>query len=133
MGLFPGGIFVSFLPKGHTHNEMDQLASRLSVALRHKSILTRQQMYKTLEQCISNVRFEQVRLVANTKKYLNPKLNINWTGTKFGRVNQINNHQYLRIWDNPVTQRLECRTRQNCLQEYWSLSHALRHGRSPPA
>ncbi len=33
-GLFPNGIYVSFLPVGHTHNEMDQVASRISIALR---------------------------------------------------------------------------------------------------
>jgi hypothetical protein len=33
-GLFPGGIELGFLFVGHTHNEVDQIASRISIALR---------------------------------------------------------------------------------------------------
>ena len=39
-GLFPGGIEIGFLPVGHTHNEVDQIASRISIALRRRDILT---------------------------------------------------------------------------------------------
>ena len=45
VGLFAGGIFISFLPKGHTHNEMDQCASLISIAVRRKDIHTRQQLH----------------------------------------------------------------------------------------
>jgi hypothetical protein len=39
-GLFPGGVYVSFLPKGHTHNEMDQVAAHHTPTSTHTHTVT---------------------------------------------------------------------------------------------
>jgi len=62
-GLFPGGIFPSFLPKGHTHNEMDQHASRLSVGLRRRDVFTRNEMLGIVKASFRDLQPERVQQV----------------------------------------------------------------------
>ncbi len=124
-GLFPKGIYVSFLPVGHTHNEMDQVASRISIALRRKTICTRGEMYELLKKTVSNLSVERLVLVANTKKWLNPEGNPEWTGTKFYRIHGVSDHRFFRIRQTQ-TDHLELRTRKKCTDEEWSLHHLMR-------
>ena len=124
-GLFPGGIFISFLPKGHTHNEMDQCASRISVAVRRKDIHTREQLYEAIEESCENLRVEQVDRVADTKSFLNPGVNSSghWTAASpWKRVNNVSAHRFFRIAKSAVGV-LELRTKQHCLQDFWSEVH----------
>ena len=55
-GLFPGGVEIGFLPKGHTHNECDQCASRLAIACRHRDIECPSQLYAILRDTSANGR-----------------------------------------------------------------------------
>ena len=51
-------IFVSFLPVGHTHFDADQLASRISVAVRNINITTIQQYIDVLKGCYTSKQGE---------------------------------------------------------------------------
>lgn len=123
-GLFPGGIHISFLPKGHTHNECDQVASRLSIAVRRKSILTRSDLYDVMKKCFKRVELESLDYVADNKKFINPTESVNWTGSPFHMIHHISKHRFFRIKKTKAG--LEMRTRQDCKQEVWSLSHLMR-------
>lgn len=122
-GLFPRGVFVSFLPSGHTHNECDQIGSRLSVAVRKKTIYTREELYALARQCYHNIRIERIRDVADSKKYLNPDGNVAWTNSPFKRCHNINEHQHFKIAMEMGG--LTLRTRNTCKDTHWSLSHFL--------
>ena len=127
VGLFPGGVFISFLPKGHTHNEMDQCASRLSVAVRRKDIHTREQLYQAIEDSCEDLRVEQIDRVADTKRFLNPGVNESghWTTqSPWKRVHNISAHRFFSVRKSAVGV-LELRTKQHCLQDYWSEVHTL--------
>ena len=128
-GLFKGGVFLSFLPKGHTHNECDQIASRLSVAVRRKTILTRAELYVMMKKCFKNVRCEAIDFVADSKKFLNPQENDRWTGSKFQYIHQISKFRFFRI-KLTAANNLEIRTKKSCEDDYWSLHHLMRrvHG-----
>ena len=70
-GLFPGGIEMCFLPKGHTHNEMDQHASRISVGVRKRDVFNRDQLVERVQSAFRGLETERISLVANTKQWLN--------------------------------------------------------------
>ena len=93
-GLFPKGAHISFLPIGHTHNEMDQVASRISVPVRRKDIHSRLDLHKLLRTCYPYVRIVFLTQIADTKGWLNPGLNVNWTNSKFSRVVNVSKHQF---------------------------------------
>ena len=65
--VFPGGIEVGFLPKGHTHNECDQAASRIAVALRHRDVLVPADLMVLLREAYPGARVRLVNSVADTK------------------------------------------------------------------
>jgi hypothetical protein len=135
-GLFPKGVFISFLPKGHTHNEVDQVASRLSVAVRRKNIATRPELYSILKHCFQGVEVVRLTQVADMKSYLNPNGNPNWTQTPFTRVVNINGFRYFKIQLaklNGGTTRLELRTRDSCQQQHWSIAGDMRRKSAEPS
>ena len=53
-------IFVSFLPVGHTHFDADQLASRISVAIKNIDVTTILQYLNLLKSCYTSKQGEQV-------------------------------------------------------------------------
>lgn len=121
-GLFPGGIFVSFLPIGHTHNEMDQCASTISLIVRRQDIFTRQQLYDRIEESCTSLRVQEIDSVADTKSFLNPghKKAGHWTTkSPWKRVHNVSAHRFFRIIKS-ATGEVELRTKQNCLQTWWS-------------
>jgi len=83
-GLFPDGIYLSFLPVGHTHNEVDQVASRISIAVRDRDIHTPEELVKCLREAFDDMDIEVVQHVADTKQFLNPKPK---------KKNQMNNRE----------------------------------------
>ena len=42
-------IYVNFLPVGHTHNDNDQLSSRVAVACRHRDIKSIPEFFSRIE------------------------------------------------------------------------------------
>ena len=96
-GLFPGGIEIGFLPKGHTHNECDQCASRLSVGLRHRDVKCRTQLNKLLDECYAEMDVQWVQDVADTTEYLNPGKMASWTHSRYKRIQNIATYRYFRF------------------------------------
>lgn len=131
-GLFPHGIEISFLPRGHTHNEVDQVASRLSVALRRKDIHTKQQLFDLVRSCYPGIELKQILDVADTKGFLNPKGKESWTGSRWKRMQNIALYQHFEI-TAPVGEP-QLRHKVDSLQQ-WSLPilmlHPTRKGKGP--
>ena len=111
-GLFPGGIEVGFLPMGHTHNEVDQAASRISIALRRRDIHTAAQLMAMLKECFSELDVELVTKVADTKSFLNPGNHKTWKKSRFMRHQHIASYRYFLI-DKGTTGDVHIRTKVN--------------------
>ena len=118
-GLFPLGAHVSFLPRGHTHNEVDQVASRISVQLRGRDITTRKQMEDLVAKACDNLKVVQLHRIANTKELLNPGLSPTWANSPFFHHRGISTSRYFRITLNCAKQ-LEVRTKLTARDEFWS-------------
>ena len=73
-------------------------------------------MYALLKKTVSNLHVERLVLVADTKKWLNPEGNPEWTGTKFYRIHGVSDHRFFRIRQTQ-TDHLELRTRKKCTDE----------------
>jgi hypothetical protein len=76
-------IHVSYLPVGHTHNECDQLGSRLAVGVRWNGINTLEDFLEVLRGCVHpppNV--EVLDSVADVVGMLNPKRSTRWSGSR---------------------------------------------------
>ena len=86
-GLFPGGIYMSFLPVGHTHNEVDAVAAVISIAVRRRDIILPAHLYALLRECFHELDVEIVHKVADTKTFLNPHLvdPKSWTHSRWMR------------------------------------------------
>jgi hypothetical protein len=68
-------IELSFLPVGHTHNECDQIASRISFACRHNDILIRGDLAKIIRDCYTpKPLVTHLHEVADFKRLVNPLL-----------------------------------------------------------
>ena len=68
-------INISFLPVGHTHFCCDQVASRLSVGIKHNTILTQQEFHDLLYLCFTpRPLVTSVRHVADMKELMNPHI-----------------------------------------------------------
>ena len=88
-GLFPDGIEVAFLPVGHTHNEVDQVASRISIGLRKRDIKTPPELFRYLRESFDDLDVVLVNKVANTKEYINPRQKKNWTWSRFKHIQNL--------------------------------------------
>jgi hypothetical protein len=81
-GVF-ANIQISYLPVGHTHNECDQLASRLAVGVRYASLPTLPDFLEVLRGCVHpSPNVEVLNSVADTIGMLNPQRQPRWTGSK---------------------------------------------------
>ena len=66
-------VYLSFHPVGHTHNECDQCASRISIATAHRDIYCRCDLTKILEGCYTPTPVvETIRNVVSFKQAVNP-------------------------------------------------------------
>jgi len=88
-GLFPGGIEVGFLPVGHTHNEVDQVASRISIALRRREIHTPAQLFALLKECFVGLDVQLVQHVADTQSFIQAGREKSWKNSRFMRHQNI--------------------------------------------
>jgi len=96
-GLFPGGIEIGFLPVGHTHNEVDQIASRISIALRRRDILTPEHLTELLKESYTGLHVVLLNKVADTKEFLNPGLKKGWTQSRFKVHHNLSKFRHFRI------------------------------------
>ena len=69
------GIFnmieVSFLPVGHTHEDIDQFFSRIAIYLHYHNAITENELTEAIGNCISpNPRVKKLENIANFKKYI---------------------------------------------------------------
>src|SRR5438128_2105853 len=63
-------VQLSFLPVGHTHEDIDQLFSRISIHLRRVDCLTYKQFRQAMARCYSpHPLVERIDKVANYKDY----------------------------------------------------------------
>jgi hypothetical protein len=70
-----GTVELSFLPVSHTHNECDQVASRISFACRHNDICTRADLATIIRNCYTPKPFVMhLDEVADFKRLVNPDL-----------------------------------------------------------
>ena len=66
-------VYVSFHPKGHTHNECDQCASRISLAVRNATLMCKCEFQKLLEKCyVPRPNVEWLEEVMDFKTFVNP-------------------------------------------------------------
>ena len=72
-------IYLSFLPVGHTHEDIDQMFSRISLWLRHNNVFSRPALTNAIRCAFT---FEQSRptvvhwrTIANIRCYLEPYTN----------------------------------------------------------
>ena len=96
-GLFEYGIEVAFLPVGHTHNEVDQVASRISVAVRRRDVKTPSALYAILREGFPEMDVIVLQNVADTKKFLNPSGKPEWTGSRWKPIHNVTEHRYFRF------------------------------------
>ena len=81
-GVF-NSIYVSYLPVGHTHNECDQLASRLAVAIRWTGASTLADFLDILRAAVSpSPQVEMLNTVANMVGMMNPSGSPHWSRSK---------------------------------------------------
>ena len=127
--LFPAGIEIGFLPVGHTHNEVDQIASRISVALRHRDVTTPLQLCALLRECYPDMAVEILDHVADTKSFLNPGLKDSWTDSRFKRHQNLTAFRHFRIvkaanGDVHIHHKVSC-------EGYWSHPQCPIKGQGP--
>ena len=94
MGVFEK-VIVAFLPVGHTHEDIDQLFSRLAVYMRHHNALSRPALgeciraaYKSREGCPNVVHWDRV---ANISGWLDKN-------KRTDKMKGITNFQHFRIF-----------------------------------
>ena len=117
-GMFPDGIYLSFLPVGHTHNEVDQVASRISVAVRGRDVTTPEQLFECLDEAIDDLHVTVMQHVADTKEFLNPGKNDSWTHSRFKRIQNVSEYRFFRVSVN-VLGHVQVVTKQ-CETSPWS-------------
>ena len=117
-GLFKEGIEIAFLPVGHTHNEVDQVASRISIAVRGCDIHTPTALYKLLEDSYEDMDVQLIQKVANSKEFLNPKQTTYWAHSRYKQVQNISEAFYFRLSVNERGH-VQCSTKTHA-REQWS-------------
>ena len=56
-------IYVCFLPKGHTHEDIDQMFSRFAIALRGRNMISRQEMSHVMRTAYHDFEGNAVQVV----------------------------------------------------------------------
>ena len=118
-GLFPGGAHISFLPRGHTHNEVDQVASRISSKLRCVDIFTRDQMETLVRSSVCDMKVVRLHRIADTKQVLNPGLCPRWSGSEFYQQRGISTSRFYRV-TRKCDGKLEVRSKLSARDQFWS-------------
>ena len=93
---------MSFLPVGHTHNEVDQVASRISVAVRHRDIHTPEHLQSILAESFDDMGVELINSVADSREFLNPEIKKSWKLSRLKEIQNISKQSYFRLAMNSV-------------------------------
>ena len=112
-------VYISFLPVGHTHFICDQVASRISVAVKHNDFYTRGEFHNLVRKCTSPRPFvEQVHYVTDCKGMMNPERDDNFRGSSISRPSGLTGPLHFRFeldGDHAVI-----KVKKNASQEVWS-------------
>ncbi|XP_070550516.1 uncharacterized protein [Ptychodera flava] len=118
-------VMINFLPVGHTHEDVDQMFSRVSTALRKANSFTLPElMHNIHESYTPSIKVEEVKYLFNVKEWLEPYMAGRFGGHskphnfRFRKVNGRARMHY-RVWstdawqptydeDNEDTQGLVC-------------------------
>jgi hypothetical protein len=92
MGVFQN-VYVSFLPVGHTHEDIDQLFSRLATAMKYKNSVTMEEMAEIFEgaYCTAQGKRPTVSIVtevANISDHVDKKTS-NWSALGIAQYYQF--------------------------------------------
>jgi hypothetical protein len=64
-------IEVSFLPVGHTHEDIDQFFSRIAMYMHYHNAITENEFLEAIENsCVPQPKAKKLDNIANFKKYL---------------------------------------------------------------
>ena len=89
-------IIVTYLPSGHTHEDIDQMFSRFAIALRKKNALTRTEMGNVLQRaftyCDKDTVVEHMDTCANFSGWIRNQRVFKTTGTP-----ECMSHRHFRI------------------------------------
>jgi hypothetical protein len=108
-------VIVSFLPVGHTHEDIDQFFSRLCVGLRGKDALCWQDLADLIKQAYMTPQggkpsVDRLTNVANISHWLEPYVN---------KMDGISQHrQFIVKWDR-TTQQVVMRCRADTVKGAW--------------
>ena len=121
-------IYLSFLPVGHTHFKPDQVASRVSVAVKHNAFSTRAQFHNLLKTCTTpRPHVEQVFHVADCKQMFNPELSDTYDGSTIDRPAGLTGPLHFR-YELDERKCVAIRCKKAAAQEVWSGSYYLFKG-----
>ena len=129
-GVF-ASVELSFLPVGHTHNEVDQVASRISIALRHRTIATMDDLHALFAEAFPTMPLVVVDDVANSAEFLNPgrtKLDKKkqWSQGRWRRIQNVADYRFFRTSKNAAGH-IECRHKASFAHE-WAHPYYLLRG-----
>ena len=118
-------IYVSFLPVGHTHFKPDQVASRVSVAVKHNTFCTREQFHNLIRTCTTpRPQVEQVTHVADCKQMFNPDLSDTFSGSTIDRPAGMTGPLHFRFeLDERKCTAIRCKL--GAEQQVWSKTYYL--------
>ena len=76
-------IHLSFLPVGHTHFGPDRIASRISIGVRYRTVLSLAEFHDLIRRSHTPAPLvEHISSVADWRVLMNPTLNTQWTGAR---------------------------------------------------
>lgn len=78
-------IEVSFLPVGHTHEDIDQMFSRFAIRMHKNNAITVNELIEQFTQAFTpNPIVIHLKNIANMRDYI---INNNWMNTIKGKIN----------------------------------------------
>ena len=118
-------IYISFLPVGHTHFICDQVASRISVAVKNNEFYTRDQFHNLIRFCTSpRPLVEQIHHVADCKGMMNPERDDDFKGSSISRPSGLTAALHFR-WELDGDGNAVVKTKKDAAQEVWSQSYFM--------
>jgi hypothetical protein len=124
-------IYVSFLPVGHTHADIDQMFSRFSVYLRCHDAPCRAKLYRGLAESFTPApSTNHIRQVCNFKKWLDDNKFLH----KMIGIAEPLHFKLVRLYED--TRQVHLFTKNSCDSPYWygtpdnntAATHSVTHG-----
>ncbi|XP_070548740.1 uncharacterized protein [Ptychodera flava] len=86
-------VMINFLPVGHTHEDVDQMFSRVSTALRKANSFTLPElMHNIHESYTPSIKVEEVKYLFNVKEWLEP-----YMAGRFGGHSKPHNFRFRKV------------------------------------